>query len=91
MKISLDVEATPQELRTFFGLPDIEPLQQEMIEIIRKNMHVGVEGFDPTTMMKPFLPEQLQSFSTVQQAMWQAMLNQLFNNMTQKTPEESNS
>ena len=30
MKITFDIDATPQELRTFFGLPHIEPLQNEM-------------------------------------------------------------
>ncbi|EIJ42034.1 hypothetical protein BegalDRAFT_1132 [Beggiatoa alba B18LD] len=74
MKIKVDVEATPQELRSFFGLPNLEPLQDEMLEIIRKNMSTGIEGFDPATLMKPFLPEHLQSLSTLQKTFWQAMM-----------------
>ncbi|ALG67201.1 DUF6489 family protein [Beggiatoa leptomitoformis] len=74
MKIKVDVEATPQELRSFFGLPDLEPLQNEMLEIIRKNMSAGMDGFDPATLMKPFLPEHLQSLSTLQKTFWQAMM-----------------
>jgi hypothetical protein len=76
MKIQFDIDATPQELRTFFGLPNLEPLQNEILEIIRKNMAAGVEGFDPATMMKPFLPEQMQSLTTLQKNLWQAMLGQ---------------
>jgi len=76
MKIQFDIDATPQELRTFFGLPNLEPLQNEMLDFIRKNMAAGVEGFDPATMMKPFLPEHMQSLTTLQKKLWQAMLGQ---------------
>jgi hypothetical protein len=74
MKIKIDIESTPQELRNFFGLPDLTPLQDEMLEIIRRNMSAGVEGFDPVTLMKPFLPEHMQALSTLQKTIWQAML-----------------
>lgn len=76
MKIKIDIEATPQELRNFFGLPDLTPLQDEMLDIIRRNMSAGVEGFDPVTLMKPFLPEQMQALSTLQKTLWQAMMGQ---------------
>jgi hypothetical protein len=74
MKITFDIDATPQELRAFFGLPNVEPLQEEMLEMIRKNMTAGMEGFDPASLMKPFLPEHLQSLTTLQKAYWQALL-----------------
>ena len=73
MKITFDIDATPQELRTFFGLPNLEPLQNEMLELIRKNMAMGKEGFDPATLMKPFLPEAIMA---MQKTFWQAMLGQ---------------
>lgn len=73
MKITIDVEATPQEVRSFFGLPNIEPLQNEMVEMMRKNMVSGMEGFDPMTVMKVFLPEQSQAFNNFQQTFWKVM------------------
>jgi hypothetical protein len=72
MKIRFDVEATPQELRAFFGLPDVEPLQREMLEKIRENMLAGVDGFDPATLMRPLLPEHLKSFEAMQRQFWEA-------------------
>ena len=75
MKIKFDIEATPQELRTFFGLPDVEPLQQEMMNIIRKNMSAGMEGFDPSILLKPWLPTHLQSVDFIQKAFWQGLQN----------------
>jgi hypothetical protein len=76
MKIHFDIDATPQELRTFFGLPNIESLQNEMVDIIRKNMSSGIEGFDPATVMKLFLPEQMQAVTALQKNFWQSMMGQ---------------
>ncbi len=28
MKVSVDIDCTPEELRTFFGLPDVQPGMQ---------------------------------------------------------------
>ncbi len=72
MKIKFDIEATPQELRTFFGLPDVEPLQKEMLDAVREQMLKGVTGFDPSALLKPFLPPHLQSIETMQKAFAEA-------------------
>ena len=32
MKISIDVDVTPEELRQFIGLPNVEKLQAEMLK-----------------------------------------------------------
>lgn len=72
MKITVNVDASPQELRDFFGLPNVGPLQDEMIEKIRDNMVRGVAGFDPVTLMKPFLPAHMQSMEALQKAFWEA-------------------
>jgi hypothetical protein len=72
MKIHFDVDATPQELRTFFGLPDVQPLQEEMMAKLREKMLAGVDGFDPAALLKPFLPEHLRSLEAMQRAYWEA-------------------
>lgn len=72
MKISIDVDVTPQELRTFLGLPDVQPLQEEMMENIREKMRAGAEGFDPVSLMKPFLPQNMQAMEALQKAFWKA-------------------
>jgi hypothetical protein len=73
MKIKFDIDATPQELRTFFGLPDVETLQKEMLEQIREKMLDGVEGFDPFSLMKPLMPEHLQSMTALQKSFWNVL------------------
>jgi hypothetical protein len=86
MKIKFDIEATPQELRIFFGLPDVEPLQQEMMNIVRRNMSAGMEGFDPSILLKPWLPAHLQSVDFIQKAFWQGL--QTTTDMITPKPEQ---
>ncbi|MCV6639060.1 DUF6489 family protein [Candidatus Albibeggiatoa sp. nov. NOAA] len=76
MKINIDIEATPQEIRSFFGLPNLEPLQDEMVDMMRKNMTSGIEGFDPLTMIKAFTPESSPALSALQNTFWKAMMGQ---------------
>lgn len=77
MKIKLDIDATPQELRIFFGLPDVTPLQNEILENLRERMVSGAEGYDPLTLLRPFLPEGLQSLETAQKKFWEAFSQSL--------------
>lgn len=72
MKITIDVEATPQEMREFFGLPNLAPLQDEILNTIRDNMKQGAAGFDPMTLMKPLFPAQMQSMEMLQKTFWDA-------------------
>ncbi len=72
MKITVNVDATPKELREFFGMPDIQPLQEEMLEQMREHLNQGAAGFDPTTALKPLLAGNLQSVETWQKALWTA-------------------
>ena len=76
MKINIDIEATPQEIRSFFGLPNLEPLQDEMVDMMRKNMTAGIDGFDPLTMIKAFNPEASPALSALQNTFWKAMMGQ---------------
>ena len=70
MKINITMDVTPDELRAFFGLPDVQGLQAEMIEKIREQMQAGAEGFDPLNLMRPFIAPNLQGMEAMQRAFW---------------------
>lgn len=69
MKISIDVEMTPEEFRKVMGLPDLSPLQQEMVNQIREQMEAGTEGYDPLTIFKPALTGSQSSMELMQKLM----------------------
>ncbi|MCB1718421.1 MAG: hypothetical protein KDK05_25080 [Candidatus Competibacteraceae bacterium] len=72
MKVNISIDATAEEMREFLGLPNIRPLQEEMLQAIRQNMQQGATGFDPLSLMKPLFPAQMQSMEMLQKAFWEA-------------------
>lgn len=38
MKITVDVDISPEELRRFLGLPNVEGLQEEMMKMAQKQL-----------------------------------------------------
>ena len=70
MKIRIDVDISPKELREFFGLPDVEPLQQELLERVQENIRAGQEGYDPAVLLKPLMPANLAVLEQMQKSFW---------------------
>jgi hypothetical protein len=67
MKISLDVDCTPDELRGFFGLPDIKPMQEQLLKEVEERMRASLKALDPETMLKTWLPAGLKGFEQLQE------------------------
>jgi hypothetical protein len=72
VKITVDIDCTPQEARTFFGLPDVQPLQEAMMARLQEQMEGQLEQLNPEELMKSWLAPGMESFGKIQQAMWQA-------------------
>ena len=70
MKLKIEIDTTPEELRRFFGLPDVNELHQEMLEKLREKMQAGMEGYDPVKLLEPFLPNNLKTMESLQNAFW---------------------
>ncbi len=56
MKITIDVDCTPEEARAFLGLPDVAPMQRALMEEIGTRMSAGLEAMDPETLMITWMP-----------------------------------
>lgn len=70
MKITINVDCTPEEARTFMGLPDVAPLQEAMLEQMKAQMQKAAEAMDPETMMKTLFPLQSEGMAEMQKAFW---------------------
>lgn len=66
MKVNVDIDMSPEELRRLLGLPDVEPLQREMLDKLRKSVIDGVDGYDPVKIMQPYLTGTLASWDFLQ-------------------------
>lgn len=69
MKITVDLDITPEELRKLFGLPDVEAFQRELMDDIRKRMATGAEGYDPIKLFQPYMSGTLASWDLFQKAL----------------------
>ena len=55
MKITMEVDCTPSEARRFFGLPDLEPLQQEVMKRLEAQIAEQMKSFSAEGLLKSWL------------------------------------
>jgi hypothetical protein len=66
MKFKVDVECTPEEARTFLGLPDVKPLQGALLPEVEERLRATLKAMDPEAMLKTWLPATLKGFEQLQ-------------------------
>jgi hypothetical protein len=66
MKINVDLDVTPEELRKLMGLPDVEAFQRQLLEDIRERMREGAEGYDPLKLFQPYFASSLAGMDMMQ-------------------------
>jgi hypothetical protein len=73
MKIKFDIDCTPDELRAFFGLPDIKGMQERLMAEIEARMRANLAALDPEAMLKTWLPAGFEGFQKLQEMMFAQM------------------
>jgi Family of unknown function (DUF6489) len=81
MKIKIDIDCSPQEARTFLGLPEVAPLQDVMMKELEKRFRDGLKSMDPEALFKAWLPSGaaggltsgLQGWEEFQRQFWSLM------------------
>jgi hypothetical protein len=67
MKITVDIDCTPDEARTFLGLPDVKPMQEELMREMQARMTANLRSMDPEEMMRLWLPASIKGFEQFQE------------------------
>lgn len=62
MKVTIEIDMTPEELRRFFGLPNVEGLQEEMLKMAQQQMTESGQ-----TMLNDMLTGAVQPMLAYQQ------------------------
>jgi hypothetical protein len=68
MKITINFDCTPDEARTFFGLPDVKPMQEALLQEVQDRLSANLQAMSPDAMLKTWLPTALKGFEQ-----WQEM------------------
>lgn len=75
MKCTVEIDCTPQEARTFFGLPDVQPLQAKVLAEVERKMLAEMDRFSPEVMLKNWLSLYSQTPEQMQEIFGKMMLN----------------
>ena len=70
MKITVDVDCTPEEARAFLGLPDVKPMQEAMMKQIQERMTASLSAMEPEAILKTWLPAGVQGMEQLQKMFW---------------------
>ena len=68
MKISFDIDCTPEEARRFFGLPDVFPVNDVFVEELTKRASEMAQEMDAGKLMEQWMSAGVQGFGDIQKA-----------------------
>ena len=74
MQIHIDIDCTPAEARSFFGLPDVKPLQDHLLQDIEDRLRANLKVMDVDHLLRTWLPNGIQGLEKVQAALWSQFL-----------------
>ena len=66
MKVTIEIDCTPDEARQFLGLPDLKPMQAALMARVETQMMEAADRFSPDAMLRswmslvPQTPDQLK-------------------------------
>lgn len=72
MKVTVDIDCTPEEARRFLGLPDLSPVHDAYVEQLRTVVADGLSADMAAEMMKSWAP-----MGEAGVAMWKQMFDQM--------------
>jgi hypothetical protein len=78
MKVNVEVTCTPEEARTFFGLPDLKPMQERVLAEIEDRLRSSLNAMNPEAIFKTWLPASMQGveqMQQLQQVFWSQLAN----------------
>lgn len=76
MKVHIDIDCTPEEARTFLGLPDVAPMQDVVMKELQDRMMTAMRSMDPETLMKTWMPAGIAGLEQMQKMFWQQFSQQ---------------
>lgn len=70
MKITINIDCSPEEARTFMGLPDVAPFQNMMLDEMKSRIQTATAAMEPETILKTLFPQQSEGMAELQKMFW---------------------
>ncbi len=55
MKVTIEIDCTPDEARQFFGLPDVKPMQASLMAKMEQQLMDAAERFSPDAVLRSWM------------------------------------
>ncbi len=68
MKVSFDIDCTPEEARRMLGLPDVTPVNEALVEELTKRAAEIARDMDGEKLMQQWMTAGVQGFGDMQKA-----------------------
>lgn len=69
MKVTIDIDCTPEEARRFMGLPDVSAAQQAVVDEWQKQATEAMSAMSPEALFKAWTPDSA-AWEQFQSAFW---------------------
>ena len=79
MKVTVDVDCTPEEARRFMGLPDMSGVHEIYLDKIKRSIEEGIGPDTVEAMMRAWAP-----MGEAGMTMWRQMFDQMSGNAPKK-------
>jgi uncharacterized protein DUF6489 len=67
VKITVDVDCTPEEARAFLGLPDVKPMHEQLMQEMKERMASIIRSMGPEEMLSTWLTTGLAGFDQLKE------------------------
>jgi hypothetical protein len=84
MKVTVNVECSPEEARAFMGLPDVQPMQAALMKDLENQLRSNMQSMNPEAMIKTWMPASMQGAEQLQKIFW-SQLQQTMSGITNAT------
>jgi hypothetical protein len=55
MKVTVEIDCTPEEARVFMGLPDVKPMQEAVMAKVQQQMLENIGAMTPEAMLRQWM------------------------------------
>ncbi|MGI9324246.1 MAG: DUF6489 family protein [Pseudomonadales bacterium] len=87
MKVNIELDLTPEEARRFFGLPDIAPLQDKLMERVQQQIEASADPAYLGKLASQLVTGGMQSVDSFQRAFFDMVSNSSSKDSTNKSKD----
>ncbi len=75
MKISIEIDCSPEEARRFFGLPDVTQVNDAVVATVQARMADALKQIDGETLLREWMAGGTQAWQNLQTSFIEQMRN----------------